>query len=71
MKVGAGAKALTKRFATLQACAALNEIALHAQEADNGRQTYIATRGALTKQFNSLEEVEAWLDRLPDVSEVN
>lgn len=59
-----GASNPNKLFNTLQARAALKEIALHALEADNGRTVYIATRWALTKQLDSLEEVEAWLDRV-------
>lgn len=55
-----------KRVATLQARAALSGIALHHVEGENGRPVYIATKWALTKQFESLDEVEAWIDRVTD-----
>jgi hypothetical protein len=53
-----------KTFANLRARAALAAIELYQIEGDNGRPILIATRWALTKQFESLSEVEAWLDRV-------
>ena len=51
-----------KRFATLQARAALAGVTLHQLEGDFGKQIYVATRWAMTKQLESLSEVEQWLD---------
>lgn len=51
-----------KTFATLQARAALAGIVLHRIEGDFGRPVYIATRWAMTKQFEGLGDVEIWLD---------
>lgn len=57
-----------KRFATLQARAALAGITLHQLEGDFGATIYIATRWSLTKQMDDLDEVGAWLDRVTGVS---
>lgn len=53
-----------KRLATAQARAALAGIALEAIEGDNGRLEFVATRWALSKRFDDLAAVEAWLDRV-------
>lgn len=53
-----------KTFATLQARAALQGITLHRLEGDDGRPLYIATRWAMTKQFDGLGDVEIWLDEV-------
>lgn len=53
-----------KRFATLQAHAALAGVVLHQLDGDFGRPVYIATRWALTRQFDSLGEVALWLERV-------
>jgi hypothetical protein len=53
-----------KRFATLQARAALAGVALAAIEDDAGRPAYVMTRWALTRQLDSLDAVERWLDQL-------
>lgn len=53
-----------KTYATLQARAALEGITLHRIDGDFGRPVYIATRWAMTKQFDGLGEVEIWLDEV-------
>lgn len=53
---------MDKRFATVAARAALAGIVLHRFEGDYGRPIYIATRWALTRQFDDLDAVEQWLD---------
>lgn len=53
-----------KRLATGQARAALRGIALHALEDDRGRALFVASLHALTRQFDDLAAVEAWLDAL-------
>lgn len=53
-----------KLFSTVQATAALAGIVLHRIDGDFGRPCYIATRWALTKHFETLAEVEAWLARV-------
>lgn len=56
--------ATRKLYETLRAKCALEQIALHEFEGDNGRPIYIVSRWALTKQLESLDEVEAWLPRV-------
>jgi len=53
-----------KRFATLQARAALAGAMLSRIETDDGSMAYVLTRWALTKQLPDLDAVEAWLARL-------
>lgn len=53
-----------KHFATQQARAALAGVTLHQLEGDFGLPIYVATRWAMTKQLESLDEVEHWLDRV-------
>lgn len=53
-----------KAFATLQARAALAGVALHRLEDDRGRDVFIVSRWALTRQFDDIAAVEAWLDRV-------
>ena len=53
-----------KRFATLQARAALAGVALSRTEDDRGHEVYIASKWALTKQLASLAEVEDLLVRI-------
>lgn len=53
-----------KRLASATARAALRGIVLHSLEADDGGLLLIATQFHLTKSFNSLDEVEAWLKRI-------
>ena len=50
-----------KGFATVQARAALHGIALHQIESDYGRTMFVATIWALTRAFESLGDVDAWL----------
>lgn len=53
-----------KEFRTQQARAACAGVLLHQLEGDFGTPIYIATRWALTKQFDHLSEVGVWLDRV-------
>ena len=53
-----------KRFATLQARAALAGVALSRTEDDRGHEVFIASKWALTKQLASLAEVEDLLARI-------
>lgn len=51
-----------KAFATAQARAALAGVTLYRIENDSGRPAYVATRWALTRQFEDLQQVDTWLD---------
>lgn len=53
-----------KRFATIQARAALAGVTLHALDDDAGRTIYVLTRWHLTRQLEDLDDVERWLDML-------
>lgn len=53
-----------KRFATAQALAALHGVTLHHVDGDAGRPIYIATRWAMTKQLDTLLEVDSWLQQV-------
>lgn len=53
-----------KRVATLRARAALVGVALHAIDGDRGVPIYVASRWAMTRQFESLSDLESWLDRV-------
>ena len=53
-----------KRFATLQARAALAGVGLSRTEDDRGHEVFIASKWALTKQLASLAEVEELLVRI-------
>ena len=53
-----------KRLATSQARAALRGVVLQAIDGDDGRLLFIASMHALTKAFDELAEVEAWLDKI-------
>lgn len=50
-----------KRFATLQAAAALRGITLHQSHDEAGRPRYIVNRWALTKELSDIEAVELFL----------
>ena len=50
-----------KRFSTVQALAALHGVTLHQLEGDGSQPIFIATRWAMTKQLDHLDDVEAWL----------
>lgn len=50
-----------KAFETARARCALRSIVLHRIEDDAGRPLFIATFHALTKHFDTLDEVEQWL----------
>ncbi len=56
--------AQTKAFATVQARAALAGVTLTRLEDDRGREVLIASRWALTRQFDNLPDVESWLDHV-------
>lgn len=49
-----------KRFSTLQARAALAGHALNRSN-EGGREEFVASRCAWTREFANLDEVEAWL----------
>lgn len=53
-----------KRLATLIARAALVGVIVHRSESDFGGEEFIASRWALTKSFNTLDALEAWLNRV-------
>ena len=53
-----------KRIATCRARAALEGVMLTSTEGDDGRLLLIATRWAMTCAFTSINECEAWLDRV-------
>lgn len=53
-----------KLTATLKARAALRGIVLVESSDDRGRPEYIATWNAMVKAFDSLDAVNAWLDRV-------
>lgn len=53
-----------KRFATLRARAALSGVTLYAIEGDFGKTIYVVSRWALTKQLDSMDAAEAWLDQV-------
>lgn len=53
-----------KRVATLRARAALQGIVMHDLKGDDGTPEYVVTKWALTRAFRSLDELEAWLDRV-------
>lgn len=56
-----------KHFATLQARAALHGITLIQSTDDRDRPLYVASRWALTRDFDSLLAVSQWLDRVTGV----
>lgn len=53
-----------KRQASAAARAALQGIVLNAIQADDGRPLYVASIQALTRCFDDLGKVEAWLDQV-------
>lgn len=55
-------RAEAKRLATATARAALAGITLRPIEDDGGRRVFIVSRWAFTRQLDSLDAVEAWLD---------
>ena len=60
---GTNAAAQAKRFATAQARGALAGVILTRIEADNGRPMFVASKWAMTKCFDNIGVVDAWLDR--------
>ncbi len=58
------AAALRKRESTLIASAALRGIVIVRTEDDYGRAIYIASRYALTRRLDNLDDAEAWLARV-------
>jgi hypothetical protein len=67
----APAASTEKLFKTQQARAACAGILLHQLDGDFGSPIFIATRLALTRQFDTLHEVRAWLDRVTGKASVN
>ncbi|ABE42918.1 hypothetical protein [Polaromonas sp. JS666] len=51
-----------KAFATQQARAAIAGVSLHRLEDDRGREVFIVSRWAMTRELPSLDAVSAWLD---------
>lgn len=50
-----------KRWANLQAHAALAGITTHRYESQDGQEKYLAARWSLSREFESLEALELWL----------
>ncbi len=67
-KYGAPARPIEKSWSTLVAEAALIGVALVRTEDDHGRVVFVCTRidWALTHTCNSIEAVEAFLQRMRD-----
>ena len=61
---GTNAAAQAKRFATAQARGALAGVILTRLEGDDGRPLFIASRWALTKNFDNINLVDVWLTRV-------
>lgn len=57
-----------KRLANLRARAALVGVVLHALESDYGEMVYIFSRWAMTRQLDSIEAAERWLDGVTGVN---
>ncbi|MDO8262192.1 MAG: hypothetical protein Q7T21_03095 [Gallionella sp.] len=56
-----------KRLATLRARAAMAGVVLHAIEGDCGEMIYIFSRWSMTRQLESIESAERWLDGVTGV----
>lgn len=56
-----------KRFATLQAQAALVGVQLHRIDGDDGRPLLVATKWAMSASFDGLDAAAAWLQRFAGV----
>lgn len=52
-----------KRESTLVARGALAGFVIVRTNADDGRTVWVMSRWAMTRQFDSLDEVERWLDQ--------
>lgn len=50
-----------KDFATARARAAMLGVELHRQDDDHGNEVFIATRGPLTKCFDTLAALLVWI----------
>ena len=50
-----------KRVATARARIALRGATLHAMKSDRGRPVFIVSHWSLTKEFDEIAAVEAWL----------
>jgi len=53
-----------KRYATLQARAAMRGIVLVESHTERGRPQWIASLHAMTRAFDSLDELDTWLCRV-------
>lgn len=60
----AAGQIVDKVEATLIARAALAGVVVTRIEADNGAPQWVASRWALTRAFDSLQQLGAWLDRV-------
>jgi hypothetical protein len=59
---------MTKQLATLRARCALAGVVLHVNDAAGGQLQYTASRWSLSKTFDNLDELSAWLDRVTGVA---
>lgn len=53
-----------KRLSTAAARCALNGIIMRRIEADAGGHEFVCSKWSLTRRFASLDELEAWLERV-------
>jgi len=67
LQPAAGTTCDAKAWATAQARCALLGITATRTEADNGRPLFIVTKWALTRSFESLPELAAWLDQVEGI----
>lgn len=58
-----------KHLATLKARCALAGVALTESTDDHGRPVFVASRWALTRQFESLNDLDQWVDRVTGKTE--
>jgi hypothetical protein len=55
---------MTKELDTTRARCALAGVALHVTDDGRGQTIYTVSRWALSRTFESLDDVSAWLDRV-------
>ncbi len=58
---------MSNQLDTLRASCALAGIAMHFTTDDLGKTMLVASRWALTRTFETLAEVDVWLDRVTGV----
>ncbi|MEP7301436.1 MAG: hypothetical protein ABI699_07895 [Caldimonas sp.] len=61
---GRPARPVDKKWSTIVAEAALLGVAIARTDSDRGRRIFVATLGAWTRTFDSLAEVEVFVERL-------